>query len=71
MGFGGRGGYPPMQAPYGSAPSGQGYPMNGPNMYAPMPYGRGYPPQQQQQQGYGAPPQGTSTTQTVRQKHET
>jgi hypothetical protein len=60
MGYGGRGGYPPMQAPYGSAPSGPGYSMGGPNMYPPVQYGRGYPPQQQQQQGYGAPQQGMS-----------
>lgn len=49
---GGRGGY--QQAapvPYGAPPA-HGYPMGvAPNMYAPVPYGRGYP-----QPGYGAPP---------------
>lgn len=42
--------------PYGMGPPGPGYQVPPPNMYAPMPYGRGYPPPQQQ--AYGTPPQG-------------
>lgn len=49
----GRGGFG-GPAPYGMGHPGPGYQMPAPNMYAPMPYGRGYPPQQ----GYGGPPQG-------------
>lgn len=48
-GYGGRGGYP-MQMPYGHA---GGYGMPPPNMYGPVAYGRGYPPQAG---GYGPPP---------------
>ncbi|RDA94188.1 hypothetical protein CP533_6556 [Ophiocordyceps camponoti-saundersi (nom. inval.)] len=57
---GGRGGYPvPMS--YGMPPQ-AGYPVAAPHMYAPMAYGRGYPPHQPgynvPPQGYGAPPYG-------------
>ncbi|KAJ6446097.1 cold response protein 2 [Purpureocillium lavendulum] len=53
-GFGGRGGYgAPM--PYGVPQQSPGYAVGAPQMYAPMAYGRGYPPPQQ---GYGVPPQG-------------
>ncbi|PFH56534.1 hypothetical protein XA68_16356 [Ophiocordyceps unilateralis] len=56
----GRGGYPvPMS--YGIPPQ-AGYPVAAPHMYAPMAYGRGYPPPQPgynvPPQGYGAPPYG-------------
>lgn len=63
---GGGGGYGGGRGGYGSSmPYGQGPPAPGgygsgapPNVYQ-APYGRGYPPQQQQQQqAYGAPPQG-------------
>ncbi|OAQ84188.1 hypothetical protein VFPBJ_02956 [Purpureocillium lilacinum] len=55
-GFGGRGGYSaPM--PYGVPPQGPGYAVGAPQMYAPVAYGRGYPPPQP---GYGVPPQGES-----------
>lgn len=55
-GFGGRGGYA-NQMPYGAPAPAQGYPMNPQQgMYAPVAYGRGYAPPQQQP-GYGAPPQ--------------
>ncbi|KAG6005209.1 hypothetical protein E4U21_000338 [Claviceps maximensis] len=53
-GFGGRGGF---QVPmgYGHPHQAQAYPVAAPQMYAPVAYGRPYPPPQP---GYGMPPQG-------------
>ncbi|KAG5977988.1 hypothetical protein E4U55_006446 [Claviceps digitariae] len=52
-GFGGRGGYPPPMG-YGHPHQAAGYPPAAPQMYAPVAYGRPYPPQP----GYGVPLQG-------------
>ncbi|KAF7542702.1 hypothetical protein G7Z17_g11348 [Cylindrodendrum hubeiense] len=61
---GGRGGYNNAPMQYG-APSGPGYQVPAPNMYAPQQqYGRGYPPQQP---AYGAPPQGYAAPQQQQQ----
>lgn len=51
--FGGRGGYAAPMG-YGHPHQAPGYAVPGPQMYAPVAYGRPYPPQP----GYGMPPQG-------------